>query len=178
MDSKFVMLLLALASFQVAESCIANDHYLKLEQSLLKRKENIDSLTQAFFPTNRQASISVNVTYHFVDSDNILQYRWIDSSINMLIRGDLLTYLSLSVYNVDIRHANITLDLPCDIDFDNSDPQTYCYGSSTNKAYLFLNELTTNVSMDCVYTFCHTNYLQPRQTSIGIFCCATTRLCI
>lgn len=65
----------------------------------------------------------------------------------MLIRSDLLKYLSLFMYNVEIRHVNITLDQLCHFKtFDMKPDLKYCYSLSDNAALQLLNELTTNVS--------------------------------
>ena len=147
------VLLMVLASAQVLEAhgsqpCIKNINHHELEQSFLKWPKNVEALRHAFFPTNRQASISVQVHYCFNDSDLCLQYRWVDSPITMLVRSDLLKYFSLFMYNVEIRHANISLDPFCD--FEDSDIEVdfhrYCYPSGSNTAHMLLNEFTSNVS--------------------------------
>ena len=159
MNGICVLLLLALVSAQAVALngsllCINDDDYSELERSLLHWPQNLHNLSQAFFPPNHQASISVRVTYHFVDSEYSLQYLWVDSSINMLIRSDLLRYLSLFLYNVPIRNATVTLHPLCDFESDwnliNSiDPDSNCGVKTSNDsvaAFLFLNTFTTNVS--------------------------------
>ena len=131
-----------------SQLCIKNNDRYGLEQSLLRWPQNVQDLTRAFFPTNRQASVAVQAQYCFNDSDLCLQYRWVDSSINMLIRLDLLKYFSLFMYNVEILHVNITLNPFCD--FKESDVKIdshrYCYPSSSSAAHTLLNEFTANVS--------------------------------
>ena len=150
---KEAVLLLVLACAQSlfadgSQPCIGSNDRYGLEQSLLKWPQNVQGLRRAFFATNRQASIAVQVHYCFNNSDLCLQYRWVDSSINMLIRPDLLKFFSLFMYNVEILHANITLNLFCD--FKESeikvDFQRYCYPSGRNTAHMLLNEFTANVS--------------------------------
>ncbi len=132
--------------------CINSSDYLRIESSLLSRPQNLVNLYQAFFPTNRQASISVQVTYHFTGNptDTVI-YRWLGSSVLMLIRSDLLHYLSLFTYNVKTNHANITLDpicgFPSDDNVNTSDPVPSDYCKVANSAgHHLLNSLTANVS--------------------------------
>ena len=69
----------------------------------------------------------------------------------MLIRSDLLHYLSLFTYNVKTNHANITLDpicgFPSDDNVNTSDPVPSDYCKVANSAgHHLLNSLTANVS--------------------------------
>ncbi len=138
--------------------CINNSDYLRIERSLLNRPQNLVNLHQAFFPTNKQASISVNVTYHFTNSDDTVTFRWLDSSVLMLIRSDLLHYLSLFAYNVKTRCTDITLDPICGFSSDDnvtnpdSGPSDYCKLANSTGHHL-LNNLTANVSAACGYIF-------------------------
>ena len=131
--------------------CIHNSDYLRIESSLLNRSQNLVNLYQAFFPTNKQASISVRVTYHFTNSNKTVVYQWLDSSVLMLIRSDLLHYLSLFTYNVKTRSTNITLDPICGFLSDDivktSDPSDYCKLVNSTGHHL-LNNLTANVSAE------------------------------
>ncbi len=131
---------------------IDSSSYLAIENSLLNRSKNLVNLRQAFFPTNQQASISVNVKYHFINSSKMVTYRWLQSSVLMLIRSDLLRYLSLLMYNVKTRHTDIFLDPICDFSTDDSippeinpDPENYCKPYNSTGHHL-LNNLTANVS--------------------------------
>ena len=144
----------ALPSSNISD-CIDSSDYLRIESSLLNRSENLVNLYQAFFPTNKQASISVQVTYHFTNSSETVIYRWLDSSVLMLIRGDLLHYLSLFAYNVKTRYTDITLDPICDFSNDDkvtiSDPSDYCKLATYNSTgHHLLNNLTANVSAEFV----------------------------
>ncbi len=137
----------------ISSNCINSSDYLRIESSLLNRPQNLVNLYQAFFPTNRQASISVQVTYHFTGNpDETVTYRWLDSSVLMLIRSDLLHYLSLFTYGVKINHANIILDPICGFPSDDnvtpdSDSSDYCNVSDSTGHHL-LNNLTINVSAE------------------------------
>ena len=135
-------------------NCINSSDYLSIESSLLNRPQNLVNLYQAFFPTNRQASISVQVTYHFTDNpDETVTYRWLDSSVLMLIRSDLLQYFSLFTYNVKTNYANIILDPICGFSSDDNvstsdtGPSDYCKVANSTGHHL-LNSLTTNVSAE------------------------------
>ena len=46
----------------------------------------------------------------------VVQFRWLASSINMFIRPDLLTSLSLLTYQAPVVPLNIYLEVPCSID--------------------------------------------------------------
>ncbi len=134
--------------------CINSSDYLRIESSLLNRPQNLVNLYQVFFPTNRQASISVQVTYHFTNNPtDTVTYRWLDSSVLMLIRSDLLHYLSLFTYNVKTNHANITLDPICGFSSDDnvnpdSGPSDYCKLHGNSTGHHLLNSLTANVSAE------------------------------
>lgn len=156
LDLRQVVLMLVLVSASAQETimtdggqlCIGNSDHHGLKQSLLKQPQNLDNLIQAFFPTNRQASISVEVTYKFVDSELSVKYRWVNSPINLLIRSDVLKYLSLFMYNVEVRHVIITLDRFCCLEDPSIALEHYdhCFPSSSTHAHLLLNDLTADVS--------------------------------
>lgn len=142
-----MFMLVGCVSLTLADACI--DNYFQLEESLLNRTTNLASLRQAFFPTNRQASVVINVTYHIVGSKASLKFRWVDSPVLQLIRTDLLYYLSLLTFNVETRQADIILDPLC-YNFTESiidDPFDICKaGFSKDTGYELLNDLTVNVS--------------------------------
>ena len=154
MNSICILLLLSLASAQLADGsraqCIPDDDYSELERSLHKWPHNLENLSLAFFPINRQASVYVKVIYSFNGTEESLQYRWSDTSITMLIPTDLLKYLSLFMYDVEPRNVTITLDPLCN--FNNI--KRYVTSYSTNDHHCrnvspgltLLNELTTKVS--------------------------------
>ncbi len=144
--------------------CIpANTHaaYLRIEKSLLSRPQNLVDLRQAFCPTNQQQSISVQIKYSFVNSSETVTYRWLQSSVLMLIRSDLLRYLSLFMYNVKTRYVNVNLDPICNLlsDVDDKisrDSSSYCESTGdSSTGHHLLNTLTANVSY-IVYVFSYT----------------------
>ena len=159
--SVFLLLLLSTAGqvFSAKNTkCIKSNDYFGIENSLLNRSQNLVNLYQAFFPTNRQASIIVEVTYCFAETGSdtkcngtsaaTARYRWLDSPVTMLIRSDLLHFLSLAMYDVEIRRTNVILDRICDfkqptISTDN--PNYYCRPQNSTAHHL-LNNLTVNVS--------------------------------
>lgn len=128
--------------------CIKNTNYTGIEQSLFSRTQNLVNLSQAFFPANRQPSISVVVTYQFEDDSEPVVYRWLDSPVNLLIHSDLLFYLSLTIYKVDVRYVTVTLD-PIegfeDEEVNKTAPNSICQPSKLPGHHL-LNNLTVNVS--------------------------------
>ena len=148
MNGNCILLLLTLASTPVVKSVCIHD-YFGLEQSLLRNPQNLENLGLAFFPTNRQASISVQVTYHFNGTKQTLHYRWSDSSVTMLIPKELLHYFSLLMYNVENRSVAITLDPLCDrenITFGTNHSQCPQH-SAAGSGLVLLNQLTTNVRL-------------------------------
>ncbi len=138
--------------------CIDSSDYLRIESSLLNRPQNLVNLYQAFFPTNKQASISVQVTYHFTNSSETVIYRWLDSSVLLLIRSDLLHYLSLFTYTVKTQYTDITLDPICGFSSDDNVttpyPSDYCKLVNSTGHHL-LNNLTANVSAESLHIIMH-----------------------
>ncbi len=132
----------------VNSTCIGDREYRRLELSLLKWPQNLVNLSEAFFPTNRQQSISVEVRYHFNGSNETVRYQWLDSPISLLIRSELLHLLALTMYQVELQHANVTLDPICGFrsKYVSSDPDNICLPNNLTAHHL-LNNLTTNVSI-------------------------------
>ncbi len=132
-------------------TCIGDREYHRLESSLLKWPQNLVNLSEAFFLflTNRQQSISVQVAYHFNDSNEPVKYRWLDSPINLLIRSELLQYLALNMYQVELRFADVTLDPICNFSSKNvsGDLDNICLPSNLTVGHHLLNNLTANVSI-------------------------------
>ena len=128
-------------------TCIGDREYHSLESSLLKWPQNLVNLSEAFFPTNRQQSISVPVAYHFNGSNEPVKYRWLYSPINLLIRSELLHYLALTMYQVELRYANVTLDPICNFHSENVDLDKICLPSNLTVGHHLLNNLTANVSI-------------------------------
>ncbi len=123
---------------------------------MIRNPENLVNLSQAFFPTNRQPSISVQITYQFKDDSQPVQYRWLDSPVNLLIRSELLFYLSLTIYKVDVRNVMVTLD-PIEgfeneeVIGNNTDSSNICRRNNLTGHHL-LNNLTVNVSIINIYS--------------------------
>ena len=130
-------------------TCISDRDYYSLESSLLKLPQNLVSLSEAFFPTNRQQSISVQVAYHFNGSNEPVKYRWLDSPINLLIRSELLHFLALTMYQVELRYADVTLDPICHFSSENVTDDDICLPNNTiiTEGHHLLNNLTANVSI-------------------------------
>ena len=93
------------------------------ECSLLSNDFNIQSLTQAFFPTNRHPALVVEV-YYYVNqtvhpqdpkissnstADYSYVYRWYASAILGFIRPEVLSALSISTLTVEMSNADIVL---------------------------------------------------------------------
>ena len=147
-----VLLVVLVVSVSLASAdnstCIGDRDYHRLESSLLKWPQNLVNLSEAFFPTNRQQSIAVQVAYHFNGSNETVNYRWLDSPINLLIRSELLHYLALTMYQVELRYADVTLNPICDFSSENvsGDPGFICRPYNLSDHHL-LNNLTVNVSI-------------------------------
>ena len=123
------------AVFQNAD-CIGD--YVSLEKVVLNKTSNVYNLQEAFFPTNRQMSVVVDVQYCFPKANasnnsdytnklaqeykvmelkdgtwsnaTCLKFRWMESPINLYIRPKLLMYLSLFTYHVDVRSTSIYIE--------------------------------------------------------------------
>ena len=90
--------------------------FRELEESLINRYTNMESIRNAFYPPSRETTNTVNV-YYFFDYGKVFHernldlsmhnyaFRWSLSSIFFLVRPDQLRYLSLFVYNG--RTANV-----------------------------------------------------------------------
>ncbi len=145
--------------------CIGDREYHRLESSLLKRPQNLVNLSEAFFPTNHQQSVSVQVAYHFNDPNGPnepVKYQWLDSPINLLIRSELLHFLALTMYQVELRYANVTLDPICNFTSEivsgDHDPDDICLPNNFTAGHHLLNHLTANVSIVFVYSLIYPIY--------------------
>jgi len=133
-------------------NAIPNTNYILLEKSLLSRPANLVNLSQAFFPTNRQASVIVEVKYYFNSSTGNITYastyRWLDSSVNIFVRHDILHYFALYMYNVEVRYAELLVDeiqgFHYEYNISSHLPDYYCRPNSS-VAHHLLNNLTVNV---------------------------------
>lgn len=164
------------ASISCAEFRDGN-RYSAYENMLLEDDTNLLELEKGFFPTNYRSSIVVDVMYHFIftdrsaggskDDTNLQQleeqpmlnltateishhhFRWVISPINLFIRPELLTTLSLHSYQT----RKVSVDLYLGLVFDCS-PEILnrVLNSSASScdhppAHLTqLNRLTANVS--------------------------------
>ena len=119
-------------------NCISN--FPELEEELLQRKQNLDSLNEAFFPPNRQLSIVVDVHFYFLPNISSLsegstledvsiddqptlkrfelghydyKFRWAASCVTAFIRPDLLEAFSLYTYFDFTKTAKVIIPPIC-----------------------------------------------------------------
>jgi len=120
-------------------NCISN--FPELEEEFLKRKQNLDSLNEAFFPPNRQLSIVVDMYFYFlpntsspsegstledgsIDDDQPTlehleleyydyKFRWAASSVITFIGPDLLQVVSLHTFFDSTRRAKVIIPPIC-----------------------------------------------------------------
>ena len=119
-------------------NCISN--FPELEEELLQRKQNLDSLKEAFFPPNRQLSIVVDVHFYFLPNISSLsegstledvsiddqptlkrfelghydyKFRWAASSVTTFIRPDFLEAFSLYTYFDSTKTAKVIIPPIC-----------------------------------------------------------------
>ena len=131
-------------------ACIQS--YQELRVSLFVRQENIDNLRRAFYPTNQEPSISIEIQYYF--RNWTLQYplifRWSISRSLGLIRPELMQSLTLHIFNRITPVVDIVLDPLCDdpgLHSSLSDWEGICKDEKmVSPTLLLLNELTANVS--------------------------------
>lgn len=112
------------------------NRYSAFEKMLLEDDTNLQELEKGFFPTNYRPSVVVDVEYHFIFTNNnrsaravtdlqeveefnltaseISRYhfRWVISPINLFIRPELLTTLSLYSYQTRGVSIDLYLGLP------------------------------------------------------------------
>jgi hypothetical protein len=150
------------ASISCAEFGDGN-HYSPYENMLLEDDANLLELEREFFPTNYRFSIVVDVKYHFIfgntsASDRCVykglnltcyHFRWVISPINLFIRPELLTSLSLYSYRYRPVSVDLYLNLPFDCwpEFLNQELSSSASSCDHPPAHLRqLNRLTANVS--------------------------------
>ena len=132
--------------------------FSELERSLISKDSNLDSVSNAFYPPNRQVSIAANVYYFFNDGNepgedmNVASYdyafRWAASPVFELIRPELLQYLSLFVYQGQTTTIKIVLDPICEampLQTKVIDEETCSGEANTTKPAQMINKLTTHV---------------------------------
>jgi hypothetical protein len=147
----FALLIVTLRSSDVDGLCIQS--YEELKVSLFARQQNTDNLRRAFFPTNQEPSISVELQYHFHGNWTLqypLVFRWSTSRSLGFIRPELMQSLTLHVYNRITPVVEIVVDPICDdpsLQSTLSDWEGICTNENVAPLTLqLLNELTANVS--------------------------------
>ncbi len=157
-------------------------NYSAYEAMLLQGESNLEALENGFFRTNYHSSIVVNIEYHFIssgseeDKHNIFylladddnkepwlnltaaeishyHFRWVLSPVNLFIRPDLLTSLSLNTYQAQNVSIDLYLQLPfnCSPEILNriiSPSVSTC--DHPNALLKQLNTLTANVSFNII----------------------------
>ena len=132
--------------------------FTDLEISLISRDSDIDSMSDAFYPPNRQVSIAANVYYFFSDGNepdkdlDVVSYdyafRWAASPVFELIRPELLQYASLFVYQGQTTTIKIVLKPICEampLQTKLIDEETCIGEANTTKPAQMINKLTTHV---------------------------------
>ena len=144
-------------------NCI--ETFIELEESLIQRKSNINRLHNAFFPSNQQVPVAVDLVVHFSTSlqttyhklchpstarlDNHTadyKFRWFASTMLLFIQPEMLRPLSLFVYRGVVTTAEIIIDPICE-KADSEDRQvegTIC--TPKEKSEHLLNKLCIHVS--------------------------------
>ena len=153
-----VVLLLFSCDESIGEQFDCVRSFLGLEKSLISRDSNLDSMSDAFYPPNRQVSIAANVYYFFNDGNetgedlDVVSYdyafRWAASPVFELIRPELLQYSSLFVYQGQTTTIKIVLDPICEampLQTKVIDEETCSGEANTTKPAQMINKLTTHV---------------------------------
>lgn len=88
-----------------------------------------------------------------------LSYRWVSSSINMLVNPRLLKKLSLFAFQTEIANLNLNIEVPsgCEMPEVLSKITTCGHDSDDHDMIEPLNQLTSNVST--ITTHWHAHYL-------------------
>ena len=126
--------------------------YQEMQASLFARQENIDNLRRAFFPTNQEPSISIEIKYYFYNwtLPYPLVFRWSTSRSLGLIRPEFMQGLTLHIFNRITPVVDIVLDPLCDdpdLHSSLSNWEGICRDEKVaSPTLLLLNDLTANVS--------------------------------
>ena len=141
-------------SLDQCSPCIGS--YAELVDSIRSRTVNIDTLTDGFYPPNRQTTTVADIHYYIYDNQTWggptkYKFRWSSSSILNLVRPELLRDISLFLYpHSEIVEMNIiVIDPICSEPHDDilQDWESICIEKShTVKPVILLNKLTTHVS--------------------------------
>ena len=151
---------------QEDSSCI--ETFIDLEESLVKRNSNINHLHNAFFPSNQQFPVAVDLLVHFSTSlqntshklcslstarlDNHTsdyKFRWSASATLLFLQPEILRPLSLFVYRGIVSTAEVVIDPMCaDLDNEVQQMKGKVCKESTNeeKPEELLNRLCIHVS--------------------------------
>ena len=108
------LVVVIIMSCSPAGACISN--YQELRASLVSYPQNIDNLLMAFYPPNQSPSHALDVHYNILGGEGInatYQFRWVDSSVLLLVEVELLEALSLNMANLVVRNVSIVLDPFC-----------------------------------------------------------------
>ena len=158
-------------------SCI--ETFIDLKKSLVKRKSNINHLDNAFFPSNQQVPVAVDLLVHFSTSlqntshklcnpstarpDSLdshtsdYKIRWSASAMLLFVQPEILRPLSLFVYRGIVSTAEVVIDPMC-ANVDNENQQVegkVCKGSTNEeKPKELLNKLCMHVSILNLCWFC------------------------
>ena len=148
-------------------NCI--ETFIDLEESLAKRMSNINRIHHAFYPSNQQVPVAVDLVVHFSTSlhttshklcnpstarlDNHTadyKFRWFASAMLLFVQPELLRPLSLFVYQGVVTTAEVVVDPMC-VDLDSEVQQIegkICNGSTNKKkTEELLEQLCVHVSM-------------------------------
>ena len=146
--------------------------FLELEQSLLRRKSNIDRLHRAFFANDQHFPVAVDLLVHFstslqhtsqelsypstimrLDNDTYdYKFRWYDSRVLLFLQPEMLRPLSLFVYQGVVTTAKVVIDPICDAETK----QTRMYKGIRKRiddgiAKQLLNSLCIHVGITMLY---------------------------
>ena len=156
--------------------------FIDLEESLVKHRSNINHLHNAFFPSNQQVPVAVDLLVHYSTSLRTTSYklcnlstarldnqtadhkfRWFASTMLLFVPPEMLRPLSLFVYRGVVTTAEVVIDPVCE-KVDQHMEGKVCTGSTNEKKpERLLNKLCIHVSMLnlccwssvlCVYILC------------------------
>lgn len=177
--TKVLLLICALTLYVQATEDFDLSHcihsYGQLEKVAI-RQVNKDSMTNGFYPPNRQAATAANVHYYIGDSQNfeyVYKFRWSTSPVLELIRPELLQDLSLYLYHGHTETIDVVIDPLCgvpNIHFAiQSNSFQVCSGEvNSSDPIQMLNKLTTHVRHQKLITW-HALYLSDHTNQIHSF---------
>ena len=168
--SLFVSCLLVATCYHGVHGGCSDLSYTSLEYSLRSHPSNMEMLVNAFFPTDHPSRTVVDVTYTLVvfggeklsstvstnhrvlrdveypniENGTEIRFRWMASSIALLIEPDILEKLSLYAFQADIGSANLTLNVSSECSIVRG--EAACHNETQHIVNRLLSELTSNVS--------------------------------